>query len=179
MSQSQPPRPPHALTGSIYTPGKVHGRLITEGAANAIRARGNRETSDYSRKSRPWIVQLTIMESGLSLECITRLYFVRAPDPYLAGFTAAKVWQKWEKDDVGKGHLQFPATAGPAITTCIDEQDYMNFWKESEQWPRMAFMARGSKTNPVIFTYITDQTFAKLWFGNKYFNPPPSEAIPV
>lgn len=178
MSQIPDSKKPSILSGSIYDQGKVHGRLILPGSAGdqASNALGLFETSEFAAKSRPFMVSLMILESAFTLEYIERVYFVRAPDPHLAAATCAHLWTQWEKIDAGKGCDQFPAISGPATATVIDENDYMNFWKDSRKWPRIA---KGHPDNPAAFTYITDEKFARHWFGTDYFTPPPQEAIAI
>lgn len=153
----------------------MHGKILIPGSVNDPRTRlGIFETSDYSAKSYPWMVKFHILLSKFESEYKERMYFLRAPDQWLACFTVAKLWEKWEKIDTGKQHEEYPRVCGPSEATVIDEDDYRTFWKDAKKWPRIA---QGHPDNPVAFTYFTDEAYVQAYFGAEFFAPPPAEPI--
>lgn len=162
---------PSILTGSVH--GFRGAGLIALSKKTPI---GVRETSEYSNRSFPWMVKFHILENPISMEYIQRVYFLRAPEPYVAAFTACALWREWEKYNAGKGDQQWPEVAGPSVAECIDEQDYMSAWKDAQKWPRLA---KGDTRNPAAFTFFTDEEFVRVWFPEGYFTPPPKDPIPM
>ncbi len=159
------------LTSSIFDQGKIHGKIHIPGQTPDSKiARGLLETSEYSLKSFPWMVEFHYVESDISSEFISRTWWLRAPDPQVAAYTATALW-RLEERTAKRGFKEgdrFPEIAGPAHTTCIDEQDYMQAWKDAQRWPKIW---KGEPINPAAFTFFPDKKFTREWFGAEYFMP--------
>jgi hypothetical protein len=154
---------PNILTGEIHVPTKLIG--VIELPPEHIERNAFRFTGEYDPKSKPFLIDVSILESPLTQRYYRRRYFVRAPKPGIAGTVAARYWRGYEKP---KGQ-QFPEVAGPTDIIALDEQDWFKYLKEMKRWPHHFV---GPERNPGLFTYITDEDAPMVDLGNAFFTHP-------
>lgn len=164
------------LKGSIYESGTVHGKLHIPGVTpDPKKPVGLLETSEYSRVSFPFRVEMWVKMSDLEEEHHKRVYYVRAPDWGDACATAAAIWCQWERVGMGIPKEQrYPMINAKMVAEVLDENDYQNAWAAAR---RHHCLAKGDKRNPAIFTCLDEDRAIRRYYGNEYISKPPQAEI--
>lgn len=148
----------------ILPPGYRNKREGTQGVATFTKGKAVRHAEENSLEElgitvQPWKVTLGIIRDGIDPRAHEQVYYVRAPgnNPGAAAMFADRLWQKWEKRDLGLTHRRYPDTSGEQLVERISDAEWMDLWrwlKKLHRGKTMEFI--GPSKNPSGFVYWAD-----------------------
>ena len=87
-------------------------------------------TQEEGEKFTPWMVTMPIERDSLKLAIYETVYYVRAPDPFMAGMFASKLFAAWE----GEEFMPFPSVNdSEGLAEKLTERQYKSCWAEAQK----------------------------------------------
>lgn len=161
------------MVQDLYVPPGYRGKKAgAEGVTKFTRGKAIRHVEENTLEElgitvQPWKVTLGIIRDGIDPRAHEIDYYVRAPgnNPGAAAMFADRLWQKWEKQELGLGHRKYPDTSGEQMVERIDDREWMDYW--SHIWKKVRDLPEdrrkklvrfvGPSRNPSGFVYWPDE----------------------
>lgn len=106
-----------------------------------------------SKAELPWRVTLRVRRTLLDVDMAPVVYYVRGKNPHAVCMMAAKLWEKWEKQDVGLASNPYPDVEECGFAECVDEHDFKSAYRDILKYTLAARVA-GDITDPSAFTCL-------------------------